>query len=148
MADRHTRRKFALGMGIAGASLLTENANAQAAVPKRALGKTGLQVSALGLGGYHLGTAETDDEANRIVAEAIDAGINFFDNAWEYHDGKSETWLGQALAGRRDKVILMTKVCTHGRDKKNGDAATRGVAHPPSHRSPRPLADPRMRLFQ
>ena len=50
--------------------------------------------------------------------EAIDAGVNFFDNAWEYHDGKSEEWMGRALKGRRDKVFLMTKVCTHGRDKK------------------------------
>ena len=52
----------------------------------------------------------------------------FFDNAWEYHDGKSEEWMGQALKGRRDKVFLMTKVCTHGRDKKVAHAATRRVA--------------------
>jgi aryl-alcohol dehydrogenase-like predicted oxidoreductase len=52
------------------------------------------------------------------VAHAIDAGINFFDNAWDYHDGLSETRLGEALQGKRDKVILMTKVCTHGRDAK------------------------------
>ncbi len=71
----------------------------------------------MGLGGYHLGTAESDEVANRIVAEAIDAGINFFDNAWDYHDGKSEVRLGNALKGKRDQVILMTKVCTHGRDK-------------------------------
>ena len=57
-------------------------------------------------------------EAIAIVHEAIDAGVDFFDNAWEYHDGKSEEWMGQALKGRRDKVFLMTKVCTHGRDKK------------------------------
>jgi aryl-alcohol dehydrogenase-like predicted oxidoreductase len=48
---------------------------------------------------------------------AIDAGINFFDNAWEYHDGLSEERLGKALTGKRNNVILMTKVCTHGRDK-------------------------------
>ena len=48
--------------------------------------------------------------------EAIDAGITFFDNCWEYYDGKTEDWLGRALAGKRDKVFLMTKVCTHGRD--------------------------------
>jgi aryl-alcohol dehydrogenase-like predicted oxidoreductase len=92
--------------------------NSQDAIPRRPLGRTGLQVSAIGLGGYTLGDAPTLQEAIQIVHEAVDAGINFFDNAWEYHDGKSETWLGQALAGRRDKVILMTKVCTHGRDKK------------------------------
>ncbi len=54
---------------------------------------------------------------DRIVNEAIDAGINFFDNAWEYHDGRSEEVVGEALAGKRDKAIVMTKVCTHGRKK-------------------------------
>jgi len=99
--------------------MLMENVGAQSgsAIPKRPLGKTGLQVSALGLGGYHLGSADSDDEANRIVGEAIDAGVNFFDNAWEYHDGKSEVRMGNALQGKRDQVILMTKVCTHGRKK-------------------------------
>ncbi len=51
------------------------------------------------------------------MSRAIDAGINFFDNAWDYHDGESENRMGQALKGKRDKVILMTKVCTHGRGK-------------------------------
>src|SRR5947199_2858846 len=75
-------------------------------IPRRPLGRTGLQVSAIGLGGYSLGDAPSLDEAVRIVHEAIDAGVNFFDNAWEYHDGKSEEWMGQALQGRRDKVVL------------------------------------------
>jgi aryl-alcohol dehydrogenase-like predicted oxidoreductase len=52
-----------------------------------------------------------------MVHAALDAGINFFDNAWEYHDGESEARLGQALAGRRHEAVVMTKVCTHGRDK-------------------------------
>jgi len=52
------------------------------------------------------------------VHEAIDAGVTFFDNAWDYHQGKSEAWMGKALEGKRDKVFLMTKVCTHGRGKK------------------------------
>jgi aryl-alcohol dehydrogenase-like predicted oxidoreductase len=81
------------------------------------MGNTGLSVSVLGLGGFHLGSAATQGEASDIVAMAIDAGINFFDNAWEYHDGVSEERLGQALRGRRDQAIVMTKVCTHGRDK-------------------------------
>jgi uncharacterized protein len=87
-------------------------------VPRKPLGRTGLQVSAMGLGGYHLGSAETDQEANEIVAKAIDHGVNFFDNAWEYHDGLSEERLGKALKGKRDQAIVMTKVCTHGREKK------------------------------
>ena len=88
------------------------------AVPRRLLGSTGASVSVMGLGGVHIGQVDTLDEAKRIVAEAMDAGINFFDNAWEYNDGKSEDWLGKALAGRREHAFLMTKVCTHGRDHK------------------------------
>lgn len=89
------------------------------AVPMRPLGKTGLMVSALGLGGSHIGQAKSEAEAIRIIHEAIDAGVNFLDNAWEYHDGRSEEWMGKALAegGRRDKVVLMTKVCSHGRSE-------------------------------
>jgi len=55
------------------------------------------------------------DEAIRLAHEAIDGGITFFDNCWEYDHGKTENILGQALKGRRDRVSLMTKVCTQGR---------------------------------
>jgi aryl-alcohol dehydrogenase-like predicted oxidoreductase len=75
-------------------------------------------VSAIGLGGYHLGTVASEKDATRIVHEAVDAGITFMDNAWEYHEGKSEERMGRALVGRRDRVFLMSKVCTHGRDAK------------------------------
>jgi uncharacterized protein len=86
-------------------------------VPKRSMGSTGLQVSILGMGGFHLGTAETQEEVNNMVAKALDYGINFFDNAWEYHKGLSEERVGIALKGKRDQAIVMTKVCTHGRKK-------------------------------
>ncbi len=86
-------------------------------VPKRPLGKTGVQVSAIGVGGYHLGSTRDQQEANDLVAMALDAGINFFDNAWDYHDGMSEERLGNALKGKCDQAFLMTKVCTHGRGK-------------------------------
>lgn len=86
-------------------------------VPKRAMGSTGLQVSILGMGGYHLGTAKSQEEVNDMVAKALDYGINFFDNAWEYHKGTSEERVGTALKGKRDRAIVMTKVCTHGRKK-------------------------------
>jgi len=89
-------------------------------IPRKPFGRTRDKVSVIGLGGYSLGDAPSLKEAIAIVHEAIDAGVNFFDNAWEYHDGKSEDWMGKALKGRRDKVFLMTKVCTHGRDKKVG----------------------------
>ena len=87
-------------------------------IPRRPLGTSGVLVSALGLGGYHLAMAKTEREGIRIVHAAIDAGVTFMDNAWEYHDGKSEQIMGKALADRRDQVFLMTKVCTHGRDKR------------------------------
>jgi aryl-alcohol dehydrogenase-like predicted oxidoreductase len=87
------------------------------AIPQRPLGRTGATVSALGCGGHHLGDFRTVDEAIRLVHEAVDAGITFFDNCWEYWNGRAEDWLGRGLKGRRDKVVLMTKVCTHGRGK-------------------------------
>jgi aryl-alcohol dehydrogenase-like predicted oxidoreductase len=87
-------------------------------IPRRPLGRTGVEVSALALGGSHIGEVKTKREAMQIVHEAIDAGLNFMDNAWEYHDGRSEEWMGDALKGRRQEVFLMTKVCTHGRDRK------------------------------
>jgi aryl-alcohol dehydrogenase-like predicted oxidoreductase len=87
-------------------------------IPHKPFGKTKETVSVIGIGGYNLGSAPSLEEAVAIVHEAVDAGVTFFDNAWEYHDGKSEEWMGQALKGRRDKVFLMTKVCTHGREKK------------------------------
>lgn len=87
-------------------------------VAHRTFGYTGIDVSILGLGGYHLGLVKTETEAKKIVNEAIDRGINFFDNAWDYHDGDAEIRMGKALKGRRHEVVLMTKVCTHGRDKK------------------------------
>jgi predicted aldo/keto reductase-like oxidoreductase len=87
-------------------------------IHRRRFGRHPDLVSMIGLGGYHLGKAKTVAEAVRIVHEAIDAGINFLDNAWEYHDGESERRMGRAIADRRGSVFLMTKVCTHGRDAK------------------------------
>jgi uncharacterized protein len=87
-------------------------------IPHRPLGKTGQKVSIIGLGGYHLGTVRSPEIAIRLVQEAVDAGVTFLDNAWEYNDHRSEEWMGLGLQGRRDKVFLMSKVCTHGRDRK------------------------------
>ena len=69
-------------------------------IPRRLFGRHPDLVSIIGLGGYHLGMAGSVAEAVRIVHEAIDAGINFMDNAWEYHEGESERRMGRALAGR------------------------------------------------
>ncbi len=87
-------------------------------IPQRPLGRAGVHVSALGFGGYHLGQIKSEREAIRLVHAAIEAGITFMDNAWEYHDGRSETLMGKAIADRRDRVFLMTKLCTHGRDRR------------------------------
>jgi predicted aldo/keto reductase-like oxidoreductase len=88
-------------------------------IPRRPFARSGETVSALGLGGFHLGEIGTEREATALLHRAVDAGITFMDNAWEYHDGKSEVRMGKALAnGWRQKVFLMTKVCTHGRDAK------------------------------
>jgi aryl-alcohol dehydrogenase-like predicted oxidoreductase len=86
-------------------------------IPRRPLGSTGVQVSILALGGWHLGHIQDAGEVTRIVHDAIDAGMNFFDNAWDYHDGRSELLIGNAVRGRREEVFLMSKVCTHGRGK-------------------------------
>jgi aryl-alcohol dehydrogenase-like predicted oxidoreductase len=85
---------------------------------RRAFGRHLDQVSILGLGGYHLGTVATVAEAVRIVHAAVDGGVNFLDNAWEYHGGTSEERMGRAIHDRRADVFLMTKVCTHGRDAR------------------------------
>ncbi len=85
-------------------------------IPLRNFGKTGVQISAMGLGGHHLGAAKDEKTAVEIVHRAVDGGITFYDNCWEYNRGKSESWLGLGLKGLRDKTFLMTKVCTHGRD--------------------------------
>jgi predicted aldo/keto reductase-like oxidoreductase len=84
----------------------------------RKLGRTGERVSAIGLGGYHLGSAKDLDEAVRIIRSAVDRGINFLDNCWDYHDGESERRMGAALRdGYRDQVFLMTKF--DGRTRKS-----------------------------
>ncbi len=84
----------------------------------RKLGRTGERVSAIGLGGFHLGFAKDVAQAVRIVRSAVDRGINFLDNCWDYHSGESERRMGAALRdGYRDQVFLMTKF--DGRTKKS-----------------------------
>jgi len=77
----------------------------------RTLGRSGEKVSAIGLGGYHIGVPKDDQEGIRIIRTAIDGGITFMDNSWDYHNGGSETRMGKALRdGYREKVFLMTKI--------------------------------------
>ena len=77
----------------------------------RLLGNTGEAVSIIGIGGWHIGAMKDDKESIKLMQTALGEGINFWDNAWDYHDGRSETLMGKALKGRRDKVFLMTKNC-------------------------------------
>ena len=88
-------------------------------LPRRPLGRTGVTLPILGLGGGHL-LNTSDEEGNRIVQEAIGAGLTFFDNSWDYSNNRSEAVMGEALKGHRHEVFLMTKMCTHGRGKKIG----------------------------
>ncbi len=90
---------------------------AAATMPMRPLGKTGVNVSLVGLGGFHIGVPKEDEEAVRMVRSAIDRGINFLDNCWDYNEGKSEERMGKALRdGYRQKAFLMTKL--DGRTKR------------------------------
>src|SRR5689334_7265787 len=99
-----SRREFieSATLAVTGTGTLMSQSNNSSSIPRKPAGRTGLELSAIGMGGYHLGSASGPDEARRIVDAAIDAGINFFDNAWEYHEGASEEWLGDALKGKRD----------------------------------------------
>jgi aryl-alcohol dehydrogenase-like predicted oxidoreductase len=124
-----TRREFlemVAGASVAaGAGKLSRNASADNSpggadtpgeVPYRELGRTGVKVSAIGLGGYHLGNP-SEAEATRIIRAGLDRGINFLDNCWDYHDGDSEVRMGKALRdGYRQRAFLMTKI--DGRTKK------------------------------
>jgi len=80
-------------------------------MPTRALGRTGVEVSLLGLGGFHIGQAKDEATATRIIRTAIDHGVNFLDNCWDYNDGRSQIWMGRALRdGYRKRAFLMTKI--------------------------------------
>lgn len=120
MSEQPNRRDF-LNTGMAiGVSwtltqaLLAEQRDKGTGLPTRPLGKTGEHVSILALGGWHIGKASQEaDEATaiRLMHAAIDEGLTFFDNAWDYHDGLSEELMGKGLKGHRDRVFLMTKNC-------------------------------------
>jgi len=116
---RVSRRTFlgvsAAGAMMAGLSPLAGAVERRGDMPYRTLGRTGEKVSAIGLGGWHVGYSGIDDAlATRIVRMAVDNGINFMDNCWDYNDGQSEIRMGRALRdGYREKVFLMTKIDAH-----------------------------------
>ncbi len=125
-----TRREF-LGMavaasvagaaGVAGAENFALAAETKSGIAYRTLGKTGEKVSMMGLGGYHIGMQKDEQLSIKIIRTAIDNGINFLDNCWDYNGGESEVRMGKALRdGYRQRVFLMTKL--DGHDKKTAAA--------------------------
>jgi predicted aldo/keto reductase-like oxidoreductase len=120
-ADRVTRREF-LELGVAatlaaGAEKIAWAADTKGEVPRRTLGRTGEKISMVGLGGYHIGKQKDEQESIRIIRTALDNGINFMDNCWDYNDGASEERMGKALRdGYRQRAFVMTKI--DGRTKK------------------------------
>jgi uncharacterized protein len=107
-----TRREF-LQAAASAATLRTASA-AETGMPTRVLGRTGVRVSILGVGGHHIGRPKDENDGIRIVHAAMDEGMTFMDNAWDYNNGRSEEIMGKALKmdGRRGKAFLMTKVCS------------------------------------
>jgi predicted aldo/keto reductase-like oxidoreductase len=121
-ADGFTRREFLGGVlttsilaGVAGPELWA--AGAENGIPYRKLGRTGERVSLVGLGGYHIGMQSDEQDSIKIIRTALDGGINFLDNCWDYNGGNSEIRMGKALRdGYRQKAFLMTKI--DGQTKK------------------------------
>jgi aryl-alcohol dehydrogenase-like predicted oxidoreductase len=127
------RRDFIKTAAVAGVTAASGTGFAQATSPAksttrpespnmiyRELGKTGERVSAIGLGGYHLGKQPDSNESIHLIRQAVDGGITFMDNCWDYNDGISEVRMGQALRdGYRSKVFLMTKMDGRTRDSYN-----------------------------
>jgi len=103
------RREFIAGLAALQLTSPLHAAGSDSMIYRK-LGTTGEQVSAIGLGGYHLGVHPDENEGIRIIRSAVDRGVTFLDNSCDYHDGKSETLMGKALRdGYRKRVFLMTK---------------------------------------
>ena len=103
-------RRDAIGVFAAGMTAAAQTGGGEGGMTYRTLGKTGEKVSAIGLGGHHIGRPKDAQEGIRIIRTAIDRGVTFMDNCWDYHDGESERRMGNALRdGYRQKVFLMTK---------------------------------------
>jgi predicted aldo/keto reductase-like oxidoreductase len=103
------RREFIAGLAAAQIVATLEGASTDS-MSYRKLGSTGERVSAIGLGGYHIGVPKDENEGIKIIRSAVDRGITFLDNSWDYHNGGSEIRMGKALKdGYRKRVFLMTK---------------------------------------
>lgn len=104
------RRSFAATLlSLLAGWRIRPSQSSSATLPTRPLGRTGLDVTILGLGGHHVAVSGSEANARRLVEAALEEGINFFDTAESYGGGSSEQWLGMALAGVRKSIVLMTK---------------------------------------
>jgi aryl-alcohol dehydrogenase-like predicted oxidoreductase len=116
--DEVSRRAFLKTLAATGLSAalgefggnLVKAAELSGEIPLRTLGRTGLRVTMIGLGGYHAGLPEKEEDSIALIHRALDLGINFFDNADCYQEGRSEERMGKALEGRRQGIYLMSKV--------------------------------------
>lgn len=114
--DSRSRRTFLqtlTGAVALGSETLAMQTPGPSGIPLRPLGKSGVSISIVGFGGWDCAANKTAEEGVRTLHEALDLGITFWDNCWEYHGGRAEEVMGRALegGGRREKVFLMTKVC-------------------------------------
>ncbi len=127
-----TRREFleaaaaaAVFAGIGGQAHAAETRNG---IPYRTLGRTVEKVSVVGIGGSHIGVQAEEQESIRIIRTALDSGINFLDNSWDYNGGQSEIRMGKALQdGYRQKAFLMTKL--DGRTKESASSQLEESLH-------------------
>jgi predicted aldo/keto reductase-like oxidoreductase len=121
MPDTGSRRGFLRQVGWTLASLgslgrARAGPGGQGEIPRRPLGRTGVEVSCIGLGGYHMAIPPEEAESIHLVRSAVDRGITFLDNCWDYHGGESERRAGKALRdGYRQRVFLMSKIDGHTR---------------------------------
>ena len=128
MSEANDRRDFLkaslAASAAAGLAGIVEGADdaASKGLPTRALGKTGEKVSLLCLGGWHIGSVKDEKEAIRIMHAALDGGMTFFDNAWDYHDGGSEL-----VSPRRRTILRPQEARSFSRDAKRSASATRSA---------------------
>lgn len=124
-----SRREFVWTLAGASAALACHDSvqpprapsSASGTVPLRELGKTGVKVSMIGLGGSHIGKKLSEQESVQLIRRAIDNGVTFLDNCWDYNDGQSELRMGKALQdGYRERVFLMTKLDGRTREAAAG----------------------------
>lgn len=118
------RREFleaTLALMVAPSAFAASEQAAAQSIPRRKLGKTGELVSCIGVGGFHIGKQKEESESISIIRRALDNGLNFLDNCWDYNEGQSELRMGKALQdGYRSKAFVMTKI--DGRDRKTAEA--------------------------